>query len=68
MIRYLLYIGAVLLIADHVYTHWGPEIINWAASKFMGRQTTVVEKAPHRESMIDRIVKTVMDLVEDIRR
>ena len=68
MIRYLLYIGAVILVADHVYTHWGPEIINWAASRFTGKQTKVVEGAPHRESMIDRIVKTVMDAVEDLRR
>ena len=68
MVRYLLYIGAVFLIADHVYTHWGPEIINWLASKFMGRQVVVVEGAPYRESLIDKVIKTVKEKAEDLRR
>ncbi len=68
MVRYLLYIGVVFLIVDHVYTHWGPEIINWLASKFMGRQVVVVEGAPYRESLIDKVIKTVKEKAEDIRR
>jgi len=68
MIRYLFYIGAVFLIADHVYTHWGTEIINWVASKLSGEQVTVVEGTPHRESVIDKVVKTVREKIEDLRR
>ena len=68
MIRYLLYIGAVFLIADHVYTHWGPEIINWVASKFSGRQVKIVEGAPYRESIIDKTVRTIREKIKELRR
>ncbi len=68
MLRYILYFGAVFLIADHVFTHWGPEIINWLASKFMGREVTVVEGAPYRESLIDKVIHSVRDKLEGDRR
>jgi hypothetical protein len=61
MLRTLIYIAVVFLIVDHLYTHWGPEIVNRAASTFMGRPVTVVEKPPHRESVLDRIVKKVRE-------
>ena len=68
MVRYLLYVVAVFIVADHIYTHWGPEIINWTASKFLGKQVTVVEEAPYRESIIDKTVKTIKEKVKELRR
>jgi len=50
MLRYVLCLSVVFLLIDHIYTHWGPEIINWVASGFLGREVTVVEEPPHRES------------------
>jgi len=63
MFRYVLYVAIVFLIADHVYTHWGPEVINWVASKFIGREVTVIEGTPHRESIIDKVVHAVKEKV-----
>ncbi len=63
MLRYLVYLALVFLIVDHLYTHYGPEIINRAASTFMGREITVVEKPTHRESVLDRIVKKVREFL-----
>jgi len=59
MFRYVLYVAATFLIVDHVYTHWGPGIINSIASGFLGRKVTVVEEAPYRESIIDRAIKEI---------
>jgi len=61
MFRYILYVAAAFLIADHVYTHWGPEIINWVASRFMGREVTVVKEPPYRESIIDKVVHSLKE-------
>ncbi|RLJ69758.1 hypothetical protein BCF55_0013 [Hydrogenivirga caldilitoris] len=68
MLRYILYVAAVFIIADHVFTHWGPEIINWLASSFLGRDVTVVEEAPYRESLIDKVIQSVRDKLGDSRR
>ncbi|EDP74896.1 hypothetical protein [Hydrogenivirga sp. 128-5-R1-1] len=68
MLRYLLYVALVFLLADHVFTHWGPEIINWLASQFLGREVVVVEEAPYRESLIDKVVHEVRDKLERARR
>lgn len=67
MLRYIFYVAAVFLIADHLFTHWGPEIINWLASRFLGREITVVKEAPYRESLIDRAVQGVRDRLGDRR-
>lgn len=63
MLRYLIYIVVIFLIVDHLYTHWGPEIVNRAASTFMGRPVTIVEEPPHRESVIDKTIKKVKELL-----
>ncbi|MDQ7038324.1 MAG: hypothetical protein Q9N26_03880 [Aquificota bacterium] len=63
MLRYIVYIVLTFLIVDHLYTHWGPEIINRVASSFMGRDVTLVDEPPHRESIIDRAVKEVKELI-----
>ncbi|WP_457599870.1 hypothetical protein [Hydrogenivirga sp.] len=68
MLRYIVYVAAVFIIADHVFTHWGPEIINWLASRFLGREVTVVEEAPYRESLIDKVVHGIKEKLEDERR
>ncbi len=68
MLRYILYFCAVFLMADHVYTHWGPEVINWVASKFFGRNVTAVRETPYRESIIDRTFKFVKGKVDELRR
>jgi hypothetical protein len=68
MLRYILYFVAVFLVADHVFTHWGPEVINWLASSFLGREVTVVEEAPYRESLIDRVIESIRDKIEEDRR
>ncbi|NPA40961.1 MAG: hypothetical protein GXO18_01655 [Aquificae bacterium] len=68
MLRYILYIAVVFIVADHVYTHWGPEIINWVASNFLGREVVVVEEAPYRESLIDKVIKGIKERIEDVRR
>ncbi len=63
MLRYIIYVVFIFLIVDHIYTHWGPEIVNRAASTFMGRDVTLVEEPPHRESIIDKAVKEVKKLI-----
>jgi len=68
MLRYILYVGVVFILADHIFTHWGPEIINWFASQFLGREVVVVEEAPYRESLIDRVVQEIRDKLEEARR
>ena len=68
MIRYLFYAGAILLILDHIYTHWGPEIINGVAGKFVGRQVEIVKEAPYRQSIIDKVIKAIVDRLEHNRR
>ncbi len=68
MLRYIIYIVAVFLIIDHVYTHWGPQIINSLASSFMGRKVTVVEDSPYKESIIDKLIKEVNNSVNKLRR
>ena len=65
MLRYILYVATVFVIVDHVFTHYGPEIINWLASSFLGREVVVVEEAPYRESLIDKVVKAVKEKVGD---
>ncbi len=59
MLRWFLYISGAILIIDHAYTHYGPSIINGFASTFLGRQVQIVENPPHKESIIDRGIKTV---------
>ncbi len=59
---------AVFLIVDHVYTHWGPEVVNWVASGFLGREVTVVDEPPYRESVIDKAVKEIREGIEKLRR
>ncbi len=68
MLRYVLYLGVVFLLIDHIYTHWGPEIVNRVASGFLGREVTVVEEPPHRESVIDKMLKEVRERVNRLRR
>jgi len=68
MLRYLIYVVLVFLTADHIYTHWGPEIINKVASSLMGKKVVVVEEAPYRESLIDKLVKNVIEKIEELRR
>ena len=63
MLRYLIYVAVIFLLVDHLYTHWGPEIVNRAASTFMGRPVTVVEESPYRESIIDKAIKKVKEVL-----
>ncbi len=65
MLRYILYFAIVFIITDHIFTHWGPEVVNWVASKFLGREVRVVEEAPYRESLIDRVIKEVREKLKD---
>jgi len=62
MLRYFFYVVAVFLLADHLYTHWGPEVINWVASRFLGEEITVVDEPPHRKSSLDRVMDKVKEL------
>ena len=63
MVRYLTLIVVVFLIADHIYTHWGPQIINSVASHFMGKETKIVEEPPYKESVIDKGIKKIKDII-----
>lgn len=65
MVRYILLIAVFYLIVDHLYTHWGPSLINWVASKVSGKEVSVVEGSPYKESLIDRVKKV---LEEKFRR
>ncbi len=65
MLRYVLYVAIVFVIVDHVFTHYGPEIINWLASSFLGRDVVVVEEAPYRQSLIDKVVENIKERLGD---
>lgn len=65
MLRYVVYIALIFVLVDHVFTHWGPEIINKVASGFLGREVVVVEESPYRESLIDKVVNKVKEKFED---
>ncbi|GEM_PF-1404858 len=60
MLRWFIYICAILLAVDHVYTHWGPAIINSVASSIVGREVEIVKNPPHKESIIDRGINAVV--------
>ncbi len=68
MLRYVLYIAVVFLVADHVYTHWGPQIINWIVNNLTGEEAKVVKQPPHRESLIDRLIEELKDKLKEVGR
>ena len=68
MLRYILYLVVVVLVMDHVYTHYGASVINWVVSKFNNEKTTVIKEAPYRESIIDKIIKTAVEQMHTLRR
>ncbi len=68
MMRYILYLVAILLVMDHVYTHYGAGVINWVVSKFNNEKTVVIKEAPYKESIIDKIIKTAVEQAHTLRR
>jgi hypothetical protein len=67
MLRWFIYVSAAFLIIDHAYTHWGPQIINGVASSILGRSVEVVKEPPHKESIVDKGIRSVREAWERIK-
>jgi len=67
MVRYILYLLIAFLIIDHVWTHFGPKIINTIASHLAGKEVKVVEEKEERKSLIDVVIEKLKKTYEEVR-
>lgn len=68
MVKYVVYLLLALLIIDHVWTHFGPKIINSIASELAGKETKVVEESQDRKSVLDNTLDKLVELKEKLSR
>ncbi|ADO45470.1 hypothetical protein Hydth_1077 [Hydrogenobacter thermophilus TK-6] len=68
MVKYIIYMLVAFLIIDHVWTHYGPKIINAIASDLMGKETKVVEEDSERKSVLDNGIERLNHLKEKFIR
>jgi transcription antitermination factor NusA-like protein len=68
MVKYILYLLLAFLVIDHVWTHFGPKIINSIASELAGKETKVVEESQDRKSILDNTLDKLVELKEKLSR
>ncbi len=61
MVRYALYFLIIIIVADHIYTHYVPPLVNSIASFYEGRQVKVLEEDKDAKSLLDKIVDKVKE-------
>ncbi|SNZ12090.1 hypothetical protein [Hydrogenobacter hydrogenophilus] len=68
MVKYIVYLLLSFLIIDHVWTHFGPKIINSIASELAGKETKVVEEGQDKKSILDNAWDKLIELKEKLSR
>ncbi|QWK20367.1 MAG: hypothetical protein KNN13_03305 [Hydrogenobacter thermophilus] len=63
MVKYIIYLLVALLIIDHVWTHYGPKIINAVASNLSGKEVKVVEENSEKKSVLDNAIEKFQENV-----
>ena len=49
------------MVADHVYTHYAPSLINSVASFFEGKQVEIIKEKKDAKSLIDKILERIKE-------
>ncbi len=68
MVKYIVYLFLAFLIIDHVWTHFGPKIINSIASELAGKEIKVVEETQDKKSVLDHAWDKLIELKEKLSR
>ncbi|MGC8852115.1 MAG: hypothetical protein ACP5P0_00760 [Hydrogenobacter sp.] len=68
MMKYIVYLLLAFLIIDHVWTHFGPKIINSIASELAGKEIKVVEETQDKKSVLDHAWDKLIELKEKLNR
>ncbi|GBC88253.1 hypothetical protein HRbin13_00373 [bacterium HR13] len=63
MVKYIIYLLVAFLIIDHVWTHYGPKIINAVASNLSGKEVKVVEENSEKKSVLDNAIEKFQENV-----
>ncbi|MCS7285158.1 MAG: hypothetical protein NZ527_05510 [Hydrogenobacter thermophilus] len=63
MVKYIIYLLVAFLIIDHVWTHYGPKIINAVASNLSGKEVKVVEENSEKKSVLDNAIEKFQESV-----
>ncbi len=61
MAKYAVYFLIVILVADHLYTHYAPPLINSVASFFEGKRVEIVKEDKNAKSLIDKILERIKE-------
>ncbi len=61
MVKYALYFLIVILVADHIYTHYAPPLINSIASFYEGRKVEVIKEDKDAKSLLDKIIEKIKE-------
>ncbi|MFN3813832.1 MAG: hypothetical protein ACK4SM_04335 [Aquificaceae bacterium] len=64
MVKYIIYLLLAFLLIDHLWSHYGPKIINTVASEFTNKPTRVIEEGEERKSIIDGVMEKLKRALE----
>ncbi|MEZ0360526.1 MAG: hypothetical protein ABWK04_01325 [Hydrogenobacter sp.] len=68
MVKYIIYLLLAFLLIDHMWTHFGPKIINAIASDLAGKEVKVVQEDEEKKSVIDNTLEKIKELKENLIR